>query len=406
MSDLKRLSNKDYKIALHKLKKFDVDPATDLLANLYSTTGRPANDPNFYLRSFILMFHLGYYSIHKWCDHVTYDTLLQYLLGIDFTNPNVKIPNASSHYDFIKRLTNEHPSKDTLHRKDFYKKPKDKDKPKKGEKLQNTTKELTVDVKEKYINDLSCDNDRKERFIEVLFDVLAVKPSILNGFINLEHMILSGDGSSLHIHARNFGRKQGEGEESDEIYKFTAEYADIGWDSDLGLFYLGHTFYNIAYHDKDRAYDLPLYMCLDKASKHDSLNCMIATARMLEINPALKPEKMCFDSASDALSVYQFLIHFGIDPYIDRNKRRKCTNQDYEANNLTENGYPTCKAGLEMKHNGHCKSRHRTKFRCPLAPNNIDQCPLGKSCTKNNYGRTVYLLDKDTPRNACSDKYK
>lgn len=65
LSDLKRLSSLTYKKAIHKLRKLDVGLANSLLSSLSSKTGRPAIDPSILLRSFILMQHLNYYSLHR-----------------------------------------------------------------------------------------------------------------------------------------------------------------------------------------------------------------------------------------------------------------------------------------------------------------------------------------------------
>ncbi|MCR4950664.1 MAG: transposase, partial [Solobacterium sp.] len=126
----KRLSSKLYRSALHKLKKLDPALASDLLFSLYSNTGRPAIDPSLLIRSFILMQHLGYTSITRWCDDLLCDSLLQYLIG------SLSPPSMASHYDFIIRLTGVDPHMDVLYSKDHYKKPP-KQKPKHGEKLKN-----------------------------------------------------------------------------------------------------------------------------------------------------------------------------------------------------------------------------------------------------------------------------
>ena len=124
-SQLKRLNSSLYRSAYHKLRKMDPALIMDILLPLYSHTGRPAIDPTILLRSFILMLHLGYTSIHRWCDDLKADSLLQYLVGT--SSP----PSMASHYDFIIRLTRNDPHLSTLYLKDHYKKP-DKKKLKKS----------------------------------------------------------------------------------------------------------------------------------------------------------------------------------------------------------------------------------------------------------------------------------
>lgn len=76
---LKRLHSSKYGSALHKIRKVDASLAADILFPLYSHTGRPAIDPAIFIRSFILMQHFGYTSIHDWCDDLSCDLLLQWL---------------------------------------------------------------------------------------------------------------------------------------------------------------------------------------------------------------------------------------------------------------------------------------------------------------------------------------
>ena len=71
-----RLSSKSFLSASHKLKKLDPSLVQDILLPLYSSTGRPAIDPAVFIRSFVLMQHLGYLSLHKWCDDLASDSLL------------------------------------------------------------------------------------------------------------------------------------------------------------------------------------------------------------------------------------------------------------------------------------------------------------------------------------------
>ena len=144
-SQLKRLDSNPYRSARHKLCKLDPALVFDILAPLYSHTGRPAIDPFILIRSFILMQHLHYVTIKRWCEDLRNDTLLQYLIG------SFDPPSSSSHYDFIIRLTGRDPHLTDLFEKDHYKKA-DKKKLKKGEKLVNFSSEDTFSLCEKYKN--------------------------------------------------------------------------------------------------------------------------------------------------------------------------------------------------------------------------------------------------------------
>jgi hypothetical protein len=205
---------------------------------LYNT-GRPARDPAVLIRSFILMMHLGYLSIHDWCKDLAADSLLQWLVG------SFSPPGPASHYDFINRLTHTHPHLSDLHCQDYFKKTAKK-KPKNHDKLINYSHTQTEYLADKYKNGAECDRDRMIYTLQSLFNALAVVPSSDMGFIDSEDLILSGDGSSLHIHSSPFGHKVQEDQNGNPLFRYSAPDADIGWDSDLECFYLGYTLYNIS----------------------------------------------------------------------------------------------------------------------------------------------------------------
>lgn len=140
--------------------------------------------------------------------------------------------------------------------------------------------------------------------MQSLFNAIIVIPSLDMGLIEPANSTLSGDGSCLHVHASCHGHKVQDAPDPDNNYRFSAPDADIGWDSDLAQYYFGFTFYNISFHNPSQHIDLPVFISLEKASRHDALTCVSAKAQMLDVNPDLKPKYMCLDSASDSNSIY------------------------------------------------------------------------------------------------------
>lgn len=65
---LNRLKPASFRSAFHKMWKLTANLIYDILMHLHSSTGMPAIDPIILLRSFILMQHLNFLSIDKWCD--------------------------------------------------------------------------------------------------------------------------------------------------------------------------------------------------------------------------------------------------------------------------------------------------------------------------------------------------
>ena len=177
-----------------------------------------------------------------------------------------------------------------------------------------------------------------------LYLILYVNSSLDKGYIDNHNLVLSGDGSSLHIHASSHPKKGKDGNKDEAVYKVSAPDANIGWDSDLGAYYLGYTFYNISYHNSKFGYDLPVYIILDKASKHDAPTSIAAFAQLLCLNESIHPRYVCLDSASDAIPIYQFLHLNNIIPVIDHNKRSKKEKPNDEY--INQDGIPVCKINV------------------------------------------------------------
>lgn len=388
-SQLSRLSQPSFKSAFHKLKKLSVDLVADLLRSLYSSTGRPANDPALYIRSFILMQHFDFTSLNLWCDTVAHDSLFQFLIG------SSHVPNSSSHYDFINRLSADHPHRDLLFSSDLYSS-KHPSKPKKGDKWVNFSSDSTDSLCDAYSADLHWDSQRFSYTLQLLFNAIAVIPSSDLGLIDSNDLVLSGDGSALHIHASPFGHKVLDQSSDGRTHRFSAPEADSGWDSDLGLFYHGFTLYNISYHNPTLNLDLPCFLSIEKASRHDALTTISATAQFLAINPDLHPRYMCFDSASDNYATHYFLRSLNIIPIIDINRRGNDKNLYSSFDGLNEEGVPICMNATPMVYNGYEAKKCRNKYRCPLAMGKIESCPHKHvCCPDSSYGKVRYVKEKD-----------
>ena len=104
---------------------------------------------------------------------------------------------------------------------------------------------------------------------------------------------------------------------------------------------------------------------------------------------------MCFDSASDAFDIYEYLRHKNTIPIIDWNKRKNNPTNPYaEYEHLNEHGVPVCTNGVEMSRDGYDRSKMATKYRCPLKTGKIKSCPYAEECSKSDYGRVVKVYDK------------
>ena len=394
-SDRKRLDqNQRFRSALWRFRHLDPALMSDVVLPLYSQVGgRPAFDPAILLRSFLLMQRLHFSSVDNWVAEARCDPCIQYIIGSWY------IPAVATHYDFINRIMQVDPHLDELYpsgkNSNETKKLLRELKLKKNEKWENYDEGHTRDLKDRYWNDASCDINRSTLVAEQLFDRMAVIPSSDIGLIGSKNLVLSGDGSALHIHSSPFGHKVKDADNDALTHRYTAPDADIGWDSDLGVSYFGYTLYNISHHNALLGIDLPVFLTLRTASQHDALTTISATAQFLDINQELHPEFMCFDSASDSYDIYEYLRHKNITPVIDWNKRTAGSKNPYAAYELiNEHGIPVCQNGTEMVRDGYDKSKMATKYRCPFKKGKIDSCPYADQCSKSDYGRVVKIYDK------------
>lgn len=388
------LDNDKYFNAFFKMVHLRVDDVIPSLLPLYSHTGRPAQCQMEILRSFILMLHCDFVSIKKWVHELHNDSTLALLCGFDPQN----IPSPSNHYDFITRIFSgfHHHS---LFPSSKNSKPKVKNKPKKGEKLNNLSKFTSEDVVDFYLNG-NNDNDRPELFLQQLFDILAVDFSLDHGLIdNNPSITASGDGSSFHIFSNSRGHKTCKcpTHNCDCDRRYSDPEADIGWDSDLGVYYFGYTEYNIAYYNQKLSIDLPLFLTLEKASQHDAITSISAFNNFLNINDSVKISNYCLDSASDNYATHRFLSYHNVIPFIDINKRSQ--SHIYESiDGISENGKPICAQGIEMIPWGYEAKKYRHKYRCPLALKRIEKCDHCAECRQSNYGLTIYIKSSDDPK--------
>lgn len=398
-----RLKSPSANAALQKMLLLEIDFARDIIFGIYSNTGRPGLDPQIFFRSFILMNHFGYTSIRKWVNEAQNDDLFKFLIGSDH------VPCTSSHYDFINRLMNVDPHLSDLGPYGlFLKKNKDKRDAhlKKNVKWENCTISDVEELVNSYENGASKDSDRIIYTMQEIFNAICVIPSVDRGLLDPDG-IFSGDGSAVHIHARSGGHKVVESDDPDACTtRYSAAGANIGWDSDTGQWYYGFTEYNISQYNPVLKIDLPVFMTLEYASRHDSLTGVSATAQMLDMNQDIHPKYMCFDSAHDAKPMYTFLTARHIIPIIDLNKRRLSQfrnlidgEKDYTIN---ANGVPVCRAGHEMAFDGCDYGRMRNKYRCPMRRHNrnadkVESCPYD-NCSDSSFGRVVYTFMKDNPR--------
>lgn len=173
--DKKRLNSNSFRKALLKVKLLNFNAIHPILSSLYSPIGRPAINQIEIIRSLFLMLTFNFTSITKWIHEIENDPLLCILCGFDFAH----ISPLGSYYDLMNRL---YRNKDynLFFEKDKNKKLNAKKKLKKGEKLENVSKSDTSILAEKYRSG-DFDLDRPELILHMIFQALALHPSIEKG---------------------------------------------------------------------------------------------------------------------------------------------------------------------------------------------------------------------------------
>ncbi len=379
----------EYKDCISKMIILNLDPLKEIISPLYSSIGRPAEMQPEIFRSFILMNQLQV-PLDKWTEKINTNFVLRTIAG--FTKEN--LVSTSSYYDFIDRVID---LDERTQLKSVSVKPKQK--LKKGEKLPPKNPGVVA----KLVNSLISDTDkfqkrlsnRPERFLQKIFAHVCVSSSISLGLVP-NSVTISGDGTCVETGASHFGNKVCKCKE-DGIFnctcdrKFSDPNATWGWDSHNERYFYGYTGYFISTYNKSEKTDLPLYLRLVAASRHDSVSTIFTLAEFKELYPNLHINTFVSDSASDNYATYELLNHWGINAVIALNKKNKDNFKYPPSLSVDSNGIPICPAGHKMIYNGFCgKDRCRIKWRCPRVLGKVESCKSCESCSPSKYGRVIY----------------
>lgn len=389
MNSFERIRWRKLKPVRKRLKDLNLDAAGDLMRYLYSNTGRPALHQAQILRSFVLWFllfrsGLVKLSLTEWVDKVKGDELYSNLIGCRLGSS----PPLGSYYDFIDRLWTA-PLSDRYMRNKTFPSNKNKSKPKKPKCKGDKAPEKKTGITKRIVDRFLSGKDghvNNQTLLQSLFFLLAVLPSVNCGLIPSEGITLAGDGTALHAHACPYGRSPDPSDTSKR--HFSDPDAGWGWDSDLEKYYFGFTLYHLSYYNKKLKTDIPLFLRLFSARRHDSVSFLLSYKEFQEHSPGVSVRDLCLDSAHDNYPTYELLLHDGIRPFIDLNKNCGRPASLPEELKIDSDGTPVCQAGHRMVFWGHCSSRHRVKWRCPSVTGQCGAC--SHPCSASPYGRVIY----------------
>ena len=367
----------EYEESISKLYILNLDPLKPIIAPLYSTTGRPSENQPEIFRSLVMMNDLGL-SLDEWIKKLSRNPVLQIACG--FTG---NLPGVASYYDFMSRIVK-------LDEKPRVKPKKRKPKKKYGKNKMPHKRKGTVQMLVDRILKGRRFNRRPERFLQEIFAKLCVQPSIDMGLVP-PAVSISGDGSCIKTGASPFGRKTCECTDfdCDCPRRFSDPNATHGWDSHNQRYFYGYMGYFISTYNRALKLDLPLYIRIIDAKRHDSISAVVALAEFRDLYPDLPVETFISDSASDNYATYELLDAWDINAVIALNKKSE-GNRTFSQCTVNNKGVPICPAGREMINWGYCKDGSRIKWRCPCA---LGKCLVRLACARcspSPYGRVVY----------------
>lgn len=399
--------------SLSKLYLFDLDSLLPVIKHLYSNFGRPAENQQGIIRSLVLMLDFDMHSITNWAPKVASDRLLCAACGFEFG----KAPSHASYYDFIKRLwlaSHKEHVKRKVKPKSFYAKPRLKLKA--GQKL---PPKHTGSVA-RFALLAERGKLREERPEKIFQDFLArciVDKSALMGILgDTRKFSTAMDGSCLNSGASHYGVKICDCRNKG-IYncKCPRRYSDPdarwGWDSYHEQSFYGDTLFSAT--ASDSPYDLPIYLRIAQAQRHDSILAIFALSEVRKLYPDITFKNFLADGAMDNYATYRLLSRWNMTPFIplDSNARVDYVKPHPGILCFDDDKNPICMGGIPYQHIGFSFPKG-IKYRCWFDYHGIEK-PC--CCSDSPYGRTIYIkpdydlrLFPPVPRNmeAFKEKFK
>ena len=378
---------KSFPKSLLKLFLLNLDNLFSVVKPLYPELGRPAKNQCEIIRSLVLMVDTKEYSITDWVDKTHSDSLIQILCGF-----NNHIPGLASYYDLLHRLW--------LSKKpDRIKLRKFKRKPNKHYKANQKLPNRRPGVVRRLVNALQQDSlpdIRPERILQEILKHAVVKPSAQLGLLgDIDDFTIAVDGSPYYADGSSpYGVKvcncKAEGNyHCDCPRKYSDPDASWGWDSYREQWFYGNTLFAVTAANSQN--DLPIYLHMAQASRHDGVSTVFAVRNVINMFPKITIKKFLADGAMDDYSIYEMLLKRNIQPFIPLPENTKFPTLEYypEISSFDDHGRPICPAGYCWTHWGFDAKKQRHKYRCPFAAKG-EPIPNSWTCTCCNKGKSAY----------------
>lgn len=401
--------------SITKLYLLNLDNLLPIIKPLYPDLGRPAKNQQGIIRSLVLMLDLQEHSITKWSSRVRNDFLLFDICGFDSSNA----PSVASYYDLLVRFwiaSHRQHIKRKLKVKCFTAKPKKKLKA--NEKLPNKRSGIVKKLVKRALEGRLPDF-RPEQILQQFLARCVVDTSAKIGLLgDTSNFSVAFDGSPYYSGASHYGIKVCDCP-SKGIYncackrRFSDPNAKWGWDSYREQWFFGDTLFNVTASDSPN--DLPIYIRMVQASRHDSVTTIFALRDIQKLYPDITLKNFIADGSMDNYPTYELLDHYNIVPFISLDARTKAKFNYPHPHILCfdEGGRPICPGGIPYQNWGYSKPKG-IKYRCWFAVNG-QQPPAECKCSNSSYGKTIYIKPSYDPRlftpvprksKAFKDKFK
>lgn len=384
--------------SISKLFLLNLDNLLQIIKPLYPDLGRPAKNQQGIIRFLVLMLDDQEHSITKWSKKVACDPLLFDICGFD--SPNA--PSVASYYDLLVRFWlashKKHLSR-KVKLKRFAGKPRKKLKA--NEKLPTRhpgiLKKLVTRALEGRLPDF-----RPEKILQEFLARCIVDVSLDMGILGSSNALSTAfDGSPYYSGGSHYEVKVCDCV-SKGIYnctcprRFSDPDAKWRWDSYREQWFFGDTLFNVTAADSH--YDLPIFMRIVQASRHDSITTVFALRDIHNLYPNIKFKNFLADGAMDKYPIYDLVNHYGLVPFIPLNERTELKQNVQHPGVLCydDNDNPICHGGIPYHDCGYSKPKGQ-KYRCWFAANGQEP-PKECRCSESPYGRTIYLKPDDDPR--------
>jgi hypothetical protein len=309
--------------SLSKLYLLDLDNLLPVIKHFYSDTGRPTTNQQGIIRPLVLMLDCNEHSITKWARRVACDRLLCVACGFEFG----KSPSFSSYYDFIDCIwlasKVEH-IKRKLKPKSAYSKPRMKLKA--GQK--SAPKHTGVVTKLASLAERGkLREERSEKIFQEFLARCIVDKSAKMGILgDTSKFSIAMDGSCYNSGASYTGVKicdcRSKGIYNCQCHRrYSDPDARWGWDSYHDQYFYGDTFFSTT--ASDSPYDLPIYLRIAQAQRHDSILTIFALNEVRKLYPQITFKNFLADGAMDNYATYRLLHKWDMSPFIplDSNAR-------------------------------------------------------------------------------------